>query len=306
MIRDFFFFTIYPNYNLALTLSLIKTKTKHNCSKYTGTQQSGWLEDQKPFADQIGQFFFVYDQLPSFGWQFVGWSRTSIQWLLAIRYWRLFVTSAPLSWMQVHAEPLRMCTNVVYFRVMRRLYHRKWNWLCVNQQTMTTDKGSRWVMSYSNSALLNSFGTVNNWLATMRTMATKHLITSCLPFTDHTVEQLLIVDNHSFTVIPGSAIYIFADFDCKNSLRGTPLSKCTYTSPWFVETSLVVFLFGLYISVETVEVGTICWAADRQPLHLQSFIRSYKYFTIIPFFLASFGNQLYSLWQLLTDKIFQN
>ena len=41
---------------------------------------------------------------------------------LAIRYWRPFVTSPPLSWMPVKAEPLRMRTNVVYFRVMRRLY----------------------------------------------------------------------------------------------------------------------------------------------------------------------------------------
>ena len=43
--------------------------------------------------------------------------------------------------MQVHAEPLRMRTNVEHFRVMRRLYRQEWNWLCVNQQTMTTDKG---------------------------------------------------------------------------------------------------------------------------------------------------------------------
>ena len=41
---------------------------------------------------------------------------------LAMRYRREFVTSAPLSWMPVHAEPLRMRTNVVYFRVIRRLY----------------------------------------------------------------------------------------------------------------------------------------------------------------------------------------
>ena len=74
-------------------------------------------------------------------------------WLLTayIRYWRPFVTSAPLSRMPVHAEPLHMCTNVVYFRVMRRLYHCEWNWLCVNQQTRTTDKGSRRVTSYSKS-----------------------------------------------------------------------------------------------------------------------------------------------------------
>ena len=72
----------------------------------------------------------------------------------AIRYRRPFVTSAPLSWMQDHAEPMRMRTNVVYFRVMRRLYRREWNWLCLNQQTMTTDKGSRRVTAYSNSVFL--------------------------------------------------------------------------------------------------------------------------------------------------------
>ena len=70
-----------------------------------------------------------------------------------IRHWRPFVNSAPLSWMQVHAEALRTRTNVVYFRVMRRLCRREWNWLCENQHTMTTDKGSRRVTSYSNSVL---------------------------------------------------------------------------------------------------------------------------------------------------------
>ena len=39
----------------------------------------------------------------------------------------------------VHALPLRMCTNVVDFRVMRRLCRREWNWLwnwrCVNQHS---------------------------------------------------------------------------------------------------------------------------------------------------------------------------
>ena len=32
---------------------------------------------------------------------------------------------APLSWKAVHAKPLRMCTNVVDFKVMRRLYRRE-------------------------------------------------------------------------------------------------------------------------------------------------------------------------------------
>ena len=44
-------------------------------------------------------------------------------------YWRPFVTSTPLSWIVVHSEPLRLRTNVVYFRVMRRLYRRECNWL---------------------------------------------------------------------------------------------------------------------------------------------------------------------------------
>ena len=43
--------------------------------------------------------------------------------------------------MPVHAEPLRMRTNVVYFRVMRRLYHREWNWLCVNQHPWQRTRG---------------------------------------------------------------------------------------------------------------------------------------------------------------------
>ena len=59
----------------------------------------------------------------------------------SIPYWRPFVTSAPLSSMPVHAEPLRMRTNVVYFRVMRRLYRREWNWLCVNQHPWQRTRG---------------------------------------------------------------------------------------------------------------------------------------------------------------------
>ena len=69
-----------------------------------------------------------------------------------MRYRREFVTSAPLSWMSVHAEPLRMSTNVVDFMVIRRLYHREWNWLPY-AWTMTTDKGSPRVTSYFYSAL---------------------------------------------------------------------------------------------------------------------------------------------------------
>ena len=66
---------------------------------------------------------------------------------LCMRYWSPNVTSAPLSWKAllswkaVHAEPLRMRTNVVDFRVMRRLYRREWNWLCVNQHPWQRTRG---------------------------------------------------------------------------------------------------------------------------------------------------------------------
>ena len=39
---------------------------------------------------------------------------------------------APLSCLAGSRGLMRMHTNIVYFRVMRRLYRRKWNWLCVN------------------------------------------------------------------------------------------------------------------------------------------------------------------------------
>ena len=58
-----------------------------------------------------------------------------------MRYRREFVTSAPLSWMPVHAEPLGMRTNVVDFRVIRRLYRREWIWLCMNQQPWQRSRG---------------------------------------------------------------------------------------------------------------------------------------------------------------------
>ena len=43
---------------------------------------------------------------------------------LPIRYWRPFVISAPLSCLAGSHGPMRMRTNIVYFRVMRRLYRR--------------------------------------------------------------------------------------------------------------------------------------------------------------------------------------
>ena len=54
----------------------------------------------------------------------------------------------------VHALLLRMRTNIVYFRVMRRLYCREWNWLCVNQHPWqrTRDHGV-WRMNDFNSVL---------------------------------------------------------------------------------------------------------------------------------------------------------
>ena len=48
----------------------------------------------------------------------------------------------------VHAFLLRMCTNVVYLRVMRRLCRREWNWLwnwrCVNQHSWDLWQRTTW------------------------------------------------------------------------------------------------------------------------------------------------------------------
>ena len=58
----------------------------------------------------------------------------------------------------VHASLLRMCTNVVYFRVMQRLCRREWTWLwnwrCVNQHPWDPWQRTMWsrrVMSDFNS-----------------------------------------------------------------------------------------------------------------------------------------------------------
>ena len=60
----------------------------------------------------------------------------------------------------VHALLLRMHTNVVYFRVMRRLCRHKWNWLwnwrCVNQHSWDPWQRTTWswcVTSDFNSVL---------------------------------------------------------------------------------------------------------------------------------------------------------
>ena len=62
-----------------------------------------------------------------------------------MRYRREFVTSAPLSCHAGSRGPMRMRTNIVYFRVMRRLYRREWNWLwnwlCVNQHPWQQTRG---------------------------------------------------------------------------------------------------------------------------------------------------------------------
>ena len=60
---------------------------------------------------------------------------------MSIRYWRPFVTSAPLSCHAGSRGPMRMRTNVVYFRVMRRLYRREWYWLCMNQHPWQRTRG---------------------------------------------------------------------------------------------------------------------------------------------------------------------
>ena len=60
----------------------------------------------------------------------------------------------------VHALLLRMCTNVVYFRVMRRLCRREWNWLwnwCVHQHSWDPWQRTTWsqrVTSDFNSVLM--------------------------------------------------------------------------------------------------------------------------------------------------------
>ena len=76
----------------------------------------------------------------------------------------------------VHALLLRMHTNVVDFRVMRRLCHREWNWLwnwrCVNQHSWDPWQRTTWsrrVTSDFNSVLeqwvrwiLKKFGSVSS------------------------------------------------------------------------------------------------------------------------------------------------
>ena len=62
-----------------------------------------------------------------------------------MRYRREFVTSAPLSCHAGSRGSMRMRTNVVYVRVMQRLYRREWNWLwnwlCVNQHPWQRTRG---------------------------------------------------------------------------------------------------------------------------------------------------------------------
>ena len=70
---------------------------------------------------------------------------------------------APLSWFHgSRVTILRMCTNVVYFRVMRTLCRREWNWLwnwrCVNQHSWDPWQRTTWswrVTSDFNSVLVN-------------------------------------------------------------------------------------------------------------------------------------------------------
>ena len=87
------------------------------------------------------------------GWLYMVWLRpnqlhaTWCYWCctdsfrVAMRYRREFVSSAPLSCHAGSRGPMRMRTNVVYFRVMRRLYRREWNWLCVNQHPWQRTRG---------------------------------------------------------------------------------------------------------------------------------------------------------------------
>ena len=60
----------------------------------------------------------------------------------------------------VHVLLLRMCTNVVDFRVMRRLCRREWNWQSVNQHSWDPWQWTKWsrrVTSDFNSVLSHHF-----------------------------------------------------------------------------------------------------------------------------------------------------
>ena len=74
--------------------------------------------------------------------------------------------------MLVHAEPLRMRTNVVYFWVIRRLYRREWNWLCncVNHIFNRRRGHGEW-QKYSNSVLPTANFFINYNFVNMRTYA---------------------------------------------------------------------------------------------------------------------------------------
>ena len=49
-----------------------------------------------------------------------------------------------ISWFTRDALPLRMHTNVVDFRVMRRLCRREWNWQSVNQHSWDPRQRTTW------------------------------------------------------------------------------------------------------------------------------------------------------------------
>ena len=72
-------------------------------------------------------------QLEGVNWLTFSWCNG---WVLVQYAVKAQTSLAPLSCLAGSRGLMRMCTNIVYFRVMRRLYRREWNWLwywlCVN------------------------------------------------------------------------------------------------------------------------------------------------------------------------------
>ena len=88
---------------------------------------------------------------------------------------------------------MRIRTNVVYFRVMRRVYRREWNWLCVNQHPWQRTRGHGvWRLTSIIAHCLNWASTVLNNVFNL------YLILTCLcsqgstgyPWIDACMKQL--------------------------------------------------------------------------------------------------------------------
>ena len=81
----------------------------------------------------------------------------------------------------VHAYLLRMCTNVVDFRVMRRLCHREWNWQR-NWQSVNQHSWDPWQWTMWSRRVTSDFNSVYRWMRiewVQRTSARISELTSC-------------------------------------------------------------------------------------------------------------------------------